>query len=73
MLMMAWKDERFVTLLSTWNTTKIYQVNRKICDGEIVSADKPNIAINYTKSMGAVDCADHYAEYYCFLRISLEW
>jgi len=62
-----------VTMLSTRDTAKITQVNKKTPAGQTVSIDKPNIATNYTKYMTGFDRADHYAASYCFLRKSLKW
>lgn len=72
-LVLAWKDKKVVTMLSTSDTAKIAQVNRKIRSGGEISIDKPDIALNYTKSIGGVDRADHYAMSYSFLRKSLKW
>lgn len=72
-LVLAWKDKRIVTLLSTCNEADLISVDRRVRGGELVSIQKPKIVIDYTKNMRGVDRADQYAAPYCFLRKSLKW
>ncbi|XP_017791899.1 PREDICTED: LOW QUALITY PROTEIN: piggyBac transposable element-derived protein 4-like [Habropoda laboriosa] len=76
-LVLAWKDKRTVTLLSTYNEAGLISeydtIDRRVRGGELVSIQKPKIVIDYTKNMRGVDRADQYAATYCFLRKSLKW
>lgn len=72
-LVLAWKDKRIVTSLTTWDNAGITPVKRILRGGVEVTVKKPNVIINYIKYMGGVDRADQYASTYCFLRKSLKW
>lgn len=72
-LVLAWKDKRIVTLLSTRNEAGLTSVDRRVRGGELVRIQKPKIVIDYTKNMRGVDRADQYAATYCFLRKFLKW
>uniref|UniRef100_A0A1A9Z398 DDE_Tnp_1_7 domain-containing protein n=1 Tax=Glossina pallidipes TaxID=7398 RepID=A0A1A9Z398_GLOPL len=71
--LLAWKDKRVVTLLSTWNNTGTTSTKRYIRGGSAVVVSKPNVVLDYTHSMGGVDRAFQYGSTYCFLRKSLKW
>ncbi|CAK9809212.1 PiggyBac transposable element-derived protein 4 [Anthophora quadrimaculata] len=72
-LVLAWKDKRIVTLLSTRNEAGLMSIHRRVRGGELVRIQKPKMVIDYTKNMRGVDRADQYAATYCFLRKSLKW
>jgi hypothetical protein len=72
-LLAAWKDKRVVTLLSTKNKAGVQNVSRIIRGGHVEEFQKPNVVLDYTKYMGGVDRADHYAASYCFLGKSFKW
>ena len=72
-LVLAWKDKRIVTLLSTRNEAGLMSIHRRVRRGELVRIQKPKMVIDYTKNMRGVDRADQYAATYCFLRKSLKW
>ena len=73
-LLLAWRDKRLVTILSTRIASKSEPVRRKVRgrkEDEMV--EKPSVIANYTKNMGGVDTADQYSATYCFLRRTLKW
>lgn len=72
-MLLAWKDKRVVTMMSTSSNAKMTSITRMGKGGTVITRDKPNIVLEYTKSMGGVDRADQYASSYCFLRKSLKW
>ncbi|XP_066596608.1 piggyBac transposable element-derived protein 4-like [Prorops nasuta] len=72
-MLLAWRDNRIVTLLSNWHNAGMITTNRFIRGGANEIIEKPSVAVGYTKSMGGVDRADQYASCYCFLRMSLKW
>ncbi|CAK9816388.1 PiggyBac transposable element-derived protein 4 [Anthophora quadrimaculata] len=72
-LVLAWKDKRIVTALTTWNNAGITPVRRTLRGGIEVVIKKPNVIQNYIKFMSGVDRADQLASTYCFLRKSVKW
>lgn len=73
-LLLAWRDKRLVTVLSTWSTSKSEPVRRKVRGRkEEEMVEKPSVIANYMKNMGGVDTADQYCGTYCFLRRTLKW
>jgi hypothetical protein len=74
-LLLAWRDKRVVTMLSTWSTSASEPVRRKMkwSQGEQVIVHKPSVVVNYMKNMGSVETADQYTTSYCFLRKTLKW
>lgn len=73
-LLLAWRDKRLVTVLSTWSTSKSEPVRRKVRGRkEEEMVEKPSVIANYMKNMGGVDTADQYCATYCFLRRTLKW
>jgi len=73
-LLLAWRDKRLVTMLSTWSTSKSEPVRRKVRGREEEEmVEKPSVIANYMKNMGGVDTADQYCATYCFLRRTLKW
>ncbi|CAK9810345.1 PiggyBac transposable element-derived protein 4 [Anthophora quadrimaculata] len=72
-LILAWKDERIVTSLTTWNNAGITPVKRILRGGVEVTIKKPNVIINYVKYMDGVNRTDQYTSTYCFLKKSLKW
>ena len=67
-LLLAWRDKRLVTMLSTWSTSKSEPVRRKVRGREEEEmVEKPSVIANYMKNMGGVDTADQYCATYCFL------
>lgn len=73
LLLLAWKDKRVVTILSSWDVSGTQPINRRVRGGNIQVIDKPTVIVNYNKYMGGVDRADSYSASYCFLRKSLKW
>jgi len=72
-LLLSWKDKRIVTMLSTWDTSAIKNINRKMRDGGFVQLKKPIAIINYNKYMGGIDRADQYTSTYYFMQKSNKW
>lgn len=73
-LVVSWKDKRLVTVLSTFSK------GSNTCRTEILSKWpnqppilKPDVVINYTKHMGAVDRSDHFISSYQFMRRTRKW
>ncbi|XP_017764351.1 PREDICTED: piggyBac transposable element-derived protein 4-like [Eufriesea mexicana] len=67
-LLLAWKDKRVVTILSSYDTSSIKTVQRRRKEGGIVSISKPNVIVKYNINMGGIDKTDQLASSYCFLR-----
>ncbi|CAK9832783.1 PiggyBac transposable element-derived protein 4 [Anthophora retusa] len=72
-LLLAWKDKRIVTILSSYDTSGTKIIKRKVKEGGTVNISKPNVIINYNMNMGGVDKADQLASSYCFMRKSCKW
>jgi len=73
-VLLAWRDERLVTMLSTWSTSKSEPVRRKVRGRkEEEMVEKPSVIANYTKNMGRAATADQYSATYCFLGRTLKW
>ena len=72
-LLLAWRDKRLVTMLSTWSTSKSEPVRRKVRGRKEEMVEKPSVIANYMKNMGGVHTADQYCATYCFLRMTLKW
>lgn len=66
---LAWKDKRVVHMLSTVYDDSVTNTRRRT--GQEVS--KPVVVMEYTKHMGGVDLADHYATSYNFNRKTSKW
>ena len=60
-------------MLSTASNSVVSSVHKVGRGGADFVYEKPEVVLNYTKSMGAVDRADQYASTYCFMRKSLKW
>ncbi|CAK9833061.1 PiggyBac transposable element-derived protein 4 [Anthophora retusa] len=73
-LLLAWRDKRVVSMLSTGGTSR-YQIvgNRRAGNNTAQPVFKPSIIAEYNKNMGGVDLADQYTSTYCFLRKTLKW
>lgn len=72
-MVLAWMDNRTVTLLSNWHTNDSKTVTGIIRGGNVEEIIKPVSIIDYTKNMRGVDIADQYAASYCFMRKTLKW
>lgn len=73
-VIMSWKDKRVVHMLSTHgkgSKSDVSEVPNKWPDKPPVS--KPNIILDYTKNMGAVDRSDHFISSYEFMRRTKKW
>lgn len=73
-LVLAWRDKRIITMLST----KLRSTSRRVTRRARHSGDRreikiPEVITNYNKNMGGVDVANQYATSYCFLRRTLKW
>ena len=71
-LLLAWRDKRLVTMLSTWSTSKSEPVRRKVRGRKEEMVEKPSVIANYM-NMGGVNTADQYCATCCFLRRTLKW
>ena len=60
-------------MLSTAANSVVSSVHKVGRGGVDLVYEKPEVVLNYTKSMGGVDRADQYASTYCFMRKSLKW
>lgn len=72
-LLLAWRDKRIVTMLSSYNTSGTTITERRKKQAGTVNIVKPNVVINYNTNMGGVDKADQLASSYCFMRKSCKW
>lgn len=72
-LLLAWRDKRVVSMLSTWGTSKSEFVRSRRFGNRAQPILKPCTIVQYNKNMGGVDLADQYTATYCFLRKSLKW
>lgn len=73
-LVVSWKDKRVVTMISTKHKgSNKYKTNVESKWPNQPSIDKPNVVLDYTKHMGAVDRSDHFISNYQFLRKSKKW
>ncbi|XP_035219647.1 piggyBac transposable element-derived protein 4-like [Stegodyphus dumicola] len=72
MLLLAWKEKEIVTLLTTCGSAEMKTIKKKVRGGTICM-QKPQVVINYTAKMRAVDRIGQYAATYCFLRKSLKY
>lgn len=74
LLAMKWMDKRVVSMLSTAHKGSKQDVSivapKNPANDPIL---KPNVIVDYTKHMGAVDRADHYISSYQFMRRSKKW
>lgn len=73
LMLLAWKDKRVVTTLTSWDISGTQPIYRKVRGGNLQVVNKSNVVVNYVKFMGGVDRADSYSASYCFLRKSLKW
>ncbi|KAK1330554.1 hypothetical protein QTO34_010744 [Cnephaeus nilssonii] len=48
-MLLAWKDKRIVTMLSTWDTSETESVERRVRGGGKEIVLKPKVVTNYTK------------------------
>lgn len=73
-LVVSWKDKRIVHMLSTNNKgSKADMTNVQSKWPEKPPTAKPNVVIDYTKHMGAVDRSDHFISSYQFIRRTKKW
>nr|XP_034194964.1 piggyBac transposable element-derived protein 4-like [Osmia lignaria] len=73
LLLLAWRDKRNVTMLSTCATSSSTTVTKRSRKEGRTHIVKPDVVINYNKYMGGVDKADQYTGTYCFMRKSQKW
>ena len=58
-LLLAWHDKHWVTLLSTWRTYMLEPVRRSVkgkTEEEVM--EKPIVIVNYMENMGRMDTAE---------------
>ncbi|KAL2714427.1 piggyBac transposable element-derived protein 4-like [Vespula squamosa] len=67
-LLLAWKDKRIVTILSSYDALGTTTIERRMKQAGTVNIIKPNVIINYNMNTGGVDKADQLASSYCFMR-----
>lgn len=73
-LVLSWKDKRPVTMLSTKSTgSKEETTNVPSKWPNLPPTPKPNVVLDYTKHMGAVDRSDHFVSSYQFMRKTKKW
>lgn len=73
-LVCSWKDKRVVHVLSTFSKGSKDLVTE--CPSKwpnMPSTKKPDVVLNYTKHMGAVDRSDHFISSYQFMRRTRKW
>lgn len=73
-MVLCWRDKRVVTMLSTYSKggkKEMTEVPNKWPDQPPVP--KPNVVLDYTKHMGAVDRSDHFISSYQFMRRTKKW
>ncbi|KAI4477629.1 hypothetical protein M0802_014674 [Mischocyttarus mexicanus] len=63
-LLLAWKDKRIVTILSSYDTSGTTTIQRRMKDSSTVKTIIPNVITNYNMNMGGVDKADQLASSY---------
>lgn len=73
-LVLSWRDKRVVTMLST----KSEGSKRHVTDvpskwPNLPPTAKPNVVLDYTKHMGAVDRSDQFIASYQFMRKTKKW
>ncbi|XP_020297799.1 piggyBac transposable element-derived protein 4-like, partial [Pseudomyrmex gracilis] len=73
LLLLAWRDKRIVTMLSTCATSSSKTVTKRSRKEGVTDTVKPDVVLNYNKYMGGVDKADQYTGTYCFMRKSQKW
>ena len=73
MLILAWKDKRQVTMVSTYHDIQMEKVGTIEKGGQEVEINKPVCVLDCTKNMGGVDRGDHFCATYSFIRKSLKW
>lgn len=57
-MLLAWKDKKIVTVISTANKSGSCLVSRKKYDKSETIISKPNVIVDFTKYMRGVDRAD---------------
>ncbi|KAL2735720.1 piggyBac transposable element-derived protein 4-like [Vespula squamosa] len=62
-LLLAWKDKRIVTILSSYDTSGTTTIKRRMKQGGTFNIIKPSVIINYNMNMGSVDKADQLANH----------
>ena len=72
-LLLAWRDKRIVTMLSTCATSSSKTVTKRTRKEGRTNIVKPDVVINYNKYIGGVDKANQYTGTYCFMRKSQKW
>lgn len=73
-LVTSWRDKRVVTMLSTNNVgSKHHMIEVPSKWPSQPAIPKPQVVLDYTKHMGAVDRSDHFISSYQFLRKTKKW
>lgn len=72
-LLLAWKDKRIITILSSYDTSATTTIERRVKQGSTINISKPNVITNYNMNKGGIDKADQLASSYCFMRKSCKW
>lgn len=74
LMALQWMDKRVVTMLSTGHKGSNREVTLIPCKNPALPPkSKPDVIVDYTKHMGAVDRADHFISSYQFMRRSKKW
>ncbi len=74
LMALQWMDKRIVTMLSTAHKGSKHEVTLVPSKNPAQPPiSKPNVIVDYTKHMGAVDRADHFISSYQFMRRSKKW
>ena len=63
MMTLAWMDKRIILMLSTWHNNQ-KTIKRRWAKSQEQELEKPDVIIDYTENMGAVDRSDHYCASY---------
>jgi hypothetical protein len=72
-LVLAWRDKRVVTMISTFHNADLVEMSRRKKGGVIELMKKPKVIIDYNKYMGSVDRSDQYCGSYAFIRKTYRW
>lgn len=67
-LVVSWRDKRVVTMLSSNNKGSKQHMKYVASKGPNQPVMKPDIVLDYTQHMGAVDRSEHFISSYKFLR-----
>lgn len=69
---LSYKENRIVTMLSTYHNTEIEYVPQIIRGGRRIVIKKPKIILDYIQNMGGIDTLDQYCGSCSFTRKSVK-